>query len=197
MSVKIYYAWRFPANRLEEFLGWSREVLRDAVYARYRDLMAMLPEEEIPECPDRFKDHPAVWDRGKRARLAMVKVEAAAKSPYRDSTYDLECGFNLWPHKRHFYVIPIMDQWLIKVLEQDKNRPEWVENYAYWNNTDGPDDVTRKEWLARRKYWEAVCIDDHNKNRLFFEVVELKTTIGRDRVVFDNGYRELWNLSFY
>lgn len=34
-----------------------------------------------------------------------------------------------------------------------------VEEYAYWNNTDAPEEVSKKQWETRRKDWHEVCLN--------------------------------------
>lgn len=34
-----------------------------------------------------------------------------------------------------------------------------VEEYAYWNNTDAPEDISEKDWETRREDWYKACLN--------------------------------------
>lgn len=33
----------------------------------------------------------------------------------------------------------------------------WFKDYAYWNNTDKPDEISEKEWEVRKETWNNYC----------------------------------------
>lgn len=59
----------------------------------------------------------------------------------------------------------------------------WAEDYSYWNNTDRPETVTARQWAARARTWEQVCLNDHNGRRLNHVVVNAAREEGLIEVI--------------
>lgn len=177
MSTKIYNAVRFPADKLNNFLDWSRGRMLRSVKERLESLMEGVKPEALGKCPPHFrkKGGKAVWERHARMKIVMAECRRAAQTTLRDPIFDIECGFNLWLHNGYFYAIPIAEPWIIKSIET--RRPRWVEEYHYQNQTDQPRDISDKEWNQRRRNWEKVCLNDHNARRMYHAVVECKTEL--------------------
>ena len=175
MSTKIYWAWRVPADRLNDFIDMARDQLLLAVRDRIRVLMTTANASKIGEAPEWAKTDAARerWEQGRRYEVVESLCVAAAKGGERDPICDVECGFNVWLHDGHAYFIPIAEHWL-----KDLIKVPWAEDFRYWNNTDLPDGVSEETWDARGRTWDAVnCGEgraEHNARRLFHEVVGLR-----------------------
>ena len=177
MSTKIYRAWRCPADKMNWYLKWARSQMLRVVDERVEKLKAAVKPEALPEKPDWAE---IGWESAAWFEFLTKKLMEAASKSTRDPLFDLECGLNLWIHDDgRLYIMPIGEHWIAESLD---NPPEPVENYAYWNNTDRPDDVTEDEWHDREATWEEVCLRDHNRFRLYHAVVETK------------GHMECYNL---
>lgn len=174
MSTKIYYAMRFPQDRLNDFLDWSRTEVLKVVKERLETLMADVSPEDLDECPERFRgEGRLIWERFKRMRNVMAICRDAANTSQRDPLFDIECGFHIWLHEGRFYAIPFAEPWIKEVLDAD--RPDWAEEYHYQNQTDKPDEVSEADWAERAAIWEEVCLKHFNTRRMFFEIVNCRT----------------------
>lgn len=82
---------------------------------------------------------------------------------YRDPEVDFDCQIIVLPYgKRRTY-------WVLGLLytEQDELRKivetqSWYENYAYWDNCDEPEHVTRTQLERRKQDWERVLGQKHS-----------------------------------
>ena len=59
----------------------------------------------------------------------------------------------------------------------DKDYPDYVTDYSFWNNTDKPDDVTQASWRRREYTWEEICLYDGgwDVTRLYHAIIEPKS----------------------
>lgn len=153
MSVKIYYAFRTPATAFSSvFLPAFREYCLDRVAKYVRGQAGNKSPEAVRE--------------------VFMRAKQASQSPQR-SEHDIDCSMNVWFHGRHAYVMPFGEAWIHEGFTCGG-----VEDYAYWNNTDRPDDVTARAWAARSKTWEAVCLDNWDRSRLVHTIVDVVKDIG-------------------
>lgn len=154
MSVKIYYAYRMPTKWFSPFfLQAFRTHCFDALAKHVRAQAGNKSPEAVRE--------------------VLMRAKAASQLPVR-SEHDIDCRLNVWFYLRHAYVVPIGDAWVHERFECESP----VEDYAYWNNTDKPDDVTERAWTARGKMWETVCLDDWDRSRLVHTLVDVAKDIG-------------------
>ncbi len=113
------------------------------------------------------------WETTRRFELTMSRCEEAARNSRRDTSFDIECGFNVWLHEDHAYLIPIGEEWIKRVIAVP-----FAEDHSYWNNTDRPKDLSEFEWENRRRLWDRVNCGSgrasHNARRLYHAVVDLR-----------------------
>lgn len=87
----------------------------------------------------------------------MLEAHAKIRDDRRHPQYDVTCSLALLPHPDG-RILGMMyteiDAWLDLWLKKPG-----VCEYAYWDNTDRPDDLTAAEWRARREAWGAVVLD--------------------------------------
>lgn len=175
MSTKIYEAYRFPPYRLNEFLEFVDAAMFKNVADRVEVFMGQLKPEKVMEAvEERKKDKN--WAKisdiklGCFSRFEIVVDMLKEAGKMRERTpFDIDCGWNLWHYKDHFYAIP----WGVQFAREGIEYPEWMESYAYWNSTDRPDEVTQEEWDNRRDTWEEVCLKEWNLHRMTHNVVEM------------------------
>lgn len=179
MSTKIYEAYRVPISRLNEFIEFVDRAMFDRVIAHIRRAMGFIDcrgidaeiKEKYPDA-DREKD-PARYDRIHRYMIWEKVMEAAmanSEKMDRDFDYDFNCSVNIWINGRYAYAIPYGERPILEKIRY----PKWVEDYAYWNNTDHPEHLTRQQWLARGRMWEKVALGNWNGRRLNHEVVSFR-----------------------
>ncbi len=81
------------------------------------------------------------------------RISEIKKTQRRDPAVDIEC--ELW-------LFPLKDQTLVIPNSEAKDLREWfdalsfVEDYAYWDNTDPDEDVDKKTWKQRERDWNKV-----------------------------------------
>lgn len=79
-----------------------------------------------------------------------------------------------YDHKFEIVVIPLRKDMTLGMFygeqrshEKALKRQPWFEDYAYWDNTDWPDGMTKSEWNNRQRDWEDAVGDDAPSNRGF------------------------------
>jgi len=77
----------------------------------------------------------------------------------------VECGLNVWFHDDGYvYIIPWGRSSISDSLSELIDQIDWIEEYGYWNNTDGPEQISEDEWDARSKKWVEVGPNDSYAN---------------------------------
>lgn len=75
------------------------------------------------------------------------------KSGHRDPEVDFNFSLALFPHGGQLYGIAYCDQ--SEWVRSFKTDPD-VEEFAYWDNTDPPDNISAADWSLRREIWEQI-----------------------------------------
>lgn len=182
MSTKIYTAWRMPITVFyKDFIPAFREHCFANVVKRVDDLAAVVLPVVLQEVYNKYWKDKVTYEefektRGKQVRVRHVlKYSFLASRDYkRNLAFSMDCSFNTWFYNNKAYVIPYGESW----TRTDFIPPEKIENYCYWNNTDEPKNVTRKQWEARGDMWDKICLNDWNKGRMLHEVVNIEENIG-------------------
>jgi len=186
MSTKIYHAYRMPTNVFsEDLLPSFRKHVFYRASDRVRQLMSGLIKPDLKLAYELDKPYwPKVsfkaWCVEPKYQLFTVfkHLSNASKSRLRDSDC-IDCSMNVWLHHSKVYCILYGEPW----LWEGYNPPAKVENYSYWNNTDGPNDVPYRKWQARGKMWDKVCLEgDWNATRLVHDIVHASQKIGLHEV---------------
>ena len=200
MSIKIYDAWRIPRSKINEFTALAREATWAYLLKRIDGWMATVKDEAVQHILDEEHAARMQWFEGKevpewakapdeittahRWRLLEKMIVAASTKPERH-LLDSDASFNFWIHGKYAYIIPYGK--MVLPAEQ----PPWTEDYSYWNNTDRPDDVTARQWSARGRMWNRVCLDDWNKGRYHHTISEF------DRELSHSGTKVEFHLGLW
>lgn len=114
------------------------------------DVFLKVLKEEC-EYLNRFKD-PLDWYPMVIADVILRERQQKIKQTMkRDPVYDLDCEMVLIPGKRKIHMLFYAEN--KAYYEMLETFPE-IQEYPYWDNTDPPDDVTRKQWRKRGKEWD-------------------------------------------
>ena len=102
------------------------------------------------------------WDLMNPQTIAEVLIFA----PPQD---DLLSKFSLclFPYKKDTLALLFADRKLRASWDdlKDKEGKPLVHDFGYWDNSDEPEDMTRKEWKARGRIWDEVLrMEDPNAN---------------------------------
>jgi hypothetical protein len=177
VSTKLYTAYRFPLDKLVPFQEWVRPQMMEAVHAYVRSLGRCVTDEAVAAYVESRRPSVMDWvtdrdlERVYRATRALDLIEEFRNENGRHAMLTIDCGWSLWPHGRHWYAIP----YGLPMFYEDLELPSWVEDFAYWDNTDRPDHLSAREWAYRRKTWDAVCLGGRNRwdrLRLTYPVVD-------------------------
>jgi hypothetical protein len=159
MSTKIYYAYRMPVQTfIDSFLpAFRKHVFKQAVSFIKKNLI----EDNEPTV--------------ELLKSIFVRMAEASKSKLR--RYEcIDCSLNVWIYKNKVYTILYGEPFLWRKFKP----PAKVEDYCYWNNTDEPENVTRRQWNERGKTWEKVCLADGcwDTGRMVHEIINASTKLG-------------------
>lgn len=183
MSIKIYEAYRFPLNKLNEFITHVRPRMLEDFYSKIDRLMQIgVTVDELDEIDkevaswEHLKDAPS--EQIEKAKYWMRwtklsdKLRSASNSLEKSSLYDVDASWNFWIcDELVVYAIPY-GQYKHGARELD-----YVEDYCYWNNTDPPDDMPEEEFYERGEVWDKVCLNDWNGLRLNHVVVDFSSPV--------------------
>jgi len=172
MSLKAYEAYRFPRNKLDEFLPLFDETCAKAVS---KDILAIghlnpkglkktrrslfgLKRNVNKEFSD--QDIGIIW--------VLAQWMLASKRPEHDPL-NFDCACNLWMKGKWCYMMPYTS----RMVKFDKGMPDWIKFYGYWDNTDAEEGVSPREWKRRGVIWNEIT-DNWDKNRLTHITFEMK-----------------------
>tara|TARA_Y100000034_G_scaffold116828_1_gene155632 strand:+ start:1760 stop:2464 length:705 start_codon:yes stop_codon:yes gene_type:complete len=189
MSTKIYYAWRTPISRLAEFGRLYDDYGFHLTGDFVKNMMDTVTYEKCHEIWGKYKDN-LTWDEFQIHREKMLCYSIVMQFCHEAATkmtvelFDIDFGFNAFLSRAKAYIVPYGNR---KVV-QSFSPPDWVEEYGYWNNTDQPEHITRRQWKARGNKWDEVALDDWQKNRFMHASIDLKEGVGTERLnqeIFD------------
>jgi hypothetical protein len=171
MSTKIYTGFALPSLTTKQamgLLGSLRPSIQALVDQKHRKLLAA----RIVEYVDGY-----VLARHLKETLAPAVAEREGKMAYFECTHrlqeeqekcrggmrreplidcDVELGLYMLP--RSGKIIGIAYEERVGALEHLLSVPG-VEEFAYFNNTDRPDELSAREWSRRARIWTQVLRD--------------------------------------
>jgi hypothetical protein len=172
MSTKIYYAWRVPIDKLNDFIDF----VRPQVYETAQNIIAKLMPDVTKEHIEKVKlEKPYLPEAMIRFSSAIELCKSISKQSGRAPGVDVDFALNVWLYENHAYIIPIGEYKDFKV-------PDFAEDFSYWNNTDQPDNITDEQWEEKCKTWEQINLGEglhsHNARRLEHNVINLSMPYG-------------------
>lgn len=154
MSYKCYYGIRFPRTKLPEFVQEVRPAQARLVEEWFLAFVA-----EIDTRDESYRDLARQHNKTRRGRTRHTRdcwwcklklVWLGIKETRRDSL-QLGCGYKLWlPPGRWVYGSP----WGRECFHP--GLPGFVQEYGYWNNSERPEGIGKREWRRRKRAWETV-----------------------------------------
>lgn len=175
MSTKIYGGFRVSSAEGIGFLGLqallndlsakltevarfetNKHVLRSAIERFDQDSLrkcGFLKESET-EGDERDSDEDARDGYITGAILRLLERTAKVEQTHRrDPSIDMGCEVVLFPHESGLYGIAYAEN---RAIENAFFASEGIERFAYWNNTDRPDDVSEEAWEVRGRLWHEL-----------------------------------------
>jgi hypothetical protein len=151
VSTKVYTAYRL--KRSEDLWAFVRDIRRQAMPAIHK----VLQELFLGLAEELRRADPAL--SGSDLRIA---AEQRLTREYRDqlgkgerNTFDFDVNITIREHEGRLYLIPYCDMFMRDVLDFLKDDPR-LEDFAYWDNSDQPEDVSDADWAARKALWDAM-----------------------------------------
>lgn len=142
MSTRIYQGFRLKTNDLSEVLrivNSFRPWVMEQANERIDTFMANMEKEGM--------------EVGKAWRMWKDRRKAIRDTGHRDPFFDTDFSISLIPASEHLLGIVYTEHtaWFNAWVAL----PE-VEEFGYWNNSDGPEEVSEEAWEARGKAWEVL-----------------------------------------
>lgn len=158
MSTKIHHGYRVSLNSLAD-LGQFNVTLKSALLSKADFLCSGITAKLAADAldrhllglscgPDDGRDAPlyrVAWAEYSRRQIDSRKTRK------RDPDVDLDFWWR-------FHILPSGKIYALIGFEAEEFAEVWkgmsqVEHYPYWNNTDGPDDLSQEAWEARGDEW--------------------------------------------
>ncbi|NTF17813.1 hypothetical protein G6L37_05320 [Agrobacterium rubi] len=156
MSTKIYNGFKLREHdmaRIHQILmDWRTELrlLHQQAASRFIAEIAtnMIDEETLePGC------HKGETPFTKGLSLLWDMQAEVKKTQRRNPVVDFEFCISLLPFEGGIYGIAYTEQHAWRDLWMSK---PFVEDFAYWDNTDKPDEVSEADWDERGRVWDAI-----------------------------------------
>lgn len=144
MSTKIYTAWRWEKRH---GLFEMTKKISDAAAQELRKLLRKI-----------VRDGKIEENRSARYSLTQLlgqHIRIAAVSLLRDP-YDYNYRFMVRDAKTHYLCMPTDGRQEYKFLDKIRG----LEEYGYWDNTDRPEKLSRREWKARGRFWDKYWVPE-------------------------------------
>lgn len=161
MSTKIYGGRRVKAKNFSEFYEFLTELREKAKPVAEdlcrtvcaRDMIAKIDKATYNDEPINLKDiRYDMWKEFDEAK--MEAKQKGRKVEHLDFNMSMFVFINPEVSTEYVYLYPIAsyDREMLPVLDSI----EGVEEYAYWNNTDKPEDLSEAEWEERELAWDLL-----------------------------------------
>jgi len=106
-----------------------------------------------------FSESPISWAREVARLRTQASESPVLPGPERSQIFNLKSGLHLLPYKGEAYGIA----WGPDDITSAFLALPGIMDYAYWNNTDPPENISDEEWDARGKIWDiiipGICAD--------------------------------------
>lgn len=181
MSISVYSAFKFPANRLDE--------IKKLVYYRVLDFtFEKLMDYRFDEAVLQDYLEKAIWHEDRTAEqkrimtqfnLSLVLQEEIGRGEHpvlKGSVVDLNNhGMTLYMFEDYCYgwlSKPELDSWILELADIYS----WFEEYEYDNRGDSPTNMSEKEWDARGNVWDNLLGYDNPHLYSFWKITLFGST---------------------
>lgn len=161
MSTKIYKGFRLKFTdtaRLMAFLHRQRTEFGARAHHEAIEFVARTASQHfdrawLSDTPYGSPPQSAVTPLFDAIKELSNRQSEIRKSGHRDPEVDFDFSLALFPHGGQLYGIAYCDrsEWVGSFMAD----PD-VEDFAYWDNTDAPDNISTADWDRRREVWEQI-----------------------------------------
>lgn len=170
MSTKLFHGYKIQSMSLKELDRWTND-LRERIQRTEQQLRAnlmgslavdVIDQVALAENLDGLRSRILNMSGNKETNfnespilLALLEVmnreKEIEKTNHRDPKFYFDCTVQILPIKRTLLALLF--------TEQDAYRRVWrrmpgVREYAYWNNIDRPEGLSRAAWERRSRNWD-------------------------------------------
>jgi hypothetical protein len=150
MSMKVYYAWKVPADEINTALNSLNDQAIKQEHEFLQEIYDNVPDEKVQEKIDEGSKHSEEVIRLSLA-IAVAMTHNKLTYPYGDIPPNAAC--NMWFFEGYWYIIPYGNyKWEVPVGFQD---------FAYWNNVDKPEDISDEKWSHRAEVWDSILENEY------------------------------------
>lgn len=157
MSVKIYtaYCMKKP-SQLWPFVRDTQRRGEQEVKKVLREMYENFSAGVLTDSEEYQRLTNTGWsDESARLRMAHDAITNGYRdqrtSSYRNP-FNFDVSVVIREYKGRLYLIPLCDWMMRDVLDFLKEDPR-LEDYSYWDNTDPPEEISRRAWKQRGKTW--------------------------------------------
>lgn len=199
MSTKVYYGFRMISKKLPEVLQHLGKAAKE--------FNALMQEKH-----DRFVVNTAVnlvdkhqvgisfLAEGETALYPLISAERTLrdrqgdvrKTRLRDSEVDTEVIFKLWHHPKEDTFVGVIYAEDATALHQRLLGMGIARNFAYWNNSDKPENVSVRAWKHRETVWND-CFGERCGPAFRIDVAEVYTSRGPELLSYVPAYETRLN----
>lgn len=162
MSTKIYHGVRFLSPSLDEVYA-ALSGLRSGISAIQYDETVQWAAMVATDAVDRLVLNPEKRAGADRAPLhkaiseLMDRQREIKKTGHRDVEVDFDFTLSVLPFEGRVYGIPFTES---KRLREFFTASGITEDFSYWNNSEGPEQIPDEEWERRGDTWNRLLDQD-------------------------------------
>jgi hypothetical protein len=157
MSTKIYNGFKIDTGDISEvqsIFNGHQVALKQVTKEKIIEFLVKSAVEEFDK--DKVYNNPVEEDKNyiSQANQEMRdRQRESKKNNSRDPEIDFEAEIAIFPFEGNFYGIYYSEQneFYNNLLKQKK-----VSEFSYYDNTDKPDRITKKEWEERERVWDTI-----------------------------------------
>jgi len=166
VSTKIYNAFRVKDRKAQNLwpLLWkiqdqAEANIRVAFREHYLELVRQM-DPASPEYQESWAKTPEMEELPFRIRYARDLIRAGFKKNSTEmarDTYSLDVAVAVYPYRGRTYLRTFTESSSVvgKCLDFVHELPE-LEDFHYQNQVDRPEEVSDKDWAARRRVWDGI-----------------------------------------
>lgn len=188
MSTKIYNAIKFNAGMsLSDVVSWANAIrpqVQQTVYDRQIKKITSVAVNSF----DRYTLSLLGWSAEQFPHFsnslshAFNEIEEMAKLGARADETKPDAELVLFPHKRSVYAMVYLNELSLK--EFTAAFGSVFSEFDYWDNTDRPEDITARQWRARKEVWDDIFKDSSRPVE-----VGVRVQLSRENSFFMNNYK--------
>jgi len=156
--LRIEATKRIRAKLKEIYMSWDMNKAREQ--QEFQDILSQYED-------NKNRDQIALVEYAERVLIREYKKQS---SSHVRNIFDMDVSVAFRQHNGRIYLIPYCDMMMRDVLDF-LDDSEKVSDFAYWNNTDRPEEITDEEWDHRRDIWNELLDEEKEWDMLVIELL--------------------------